>query len=246
MARRLLEVVKETTEIPVFVVNLPRTDRPDIYFDEIDDLLGFLKRIDERRLKEEVEKWEGWRDYFRELSGKRSRFPSQLSTRTLQRMVTGYHKGEPRTDDFDPEPSDLPRVILLGSPLAYESGPLFGLIESSVRIVWDFNCGISRFIEVKIENHNLDGIKKAYYNQPPCILRRTNQDYYDSVKRRLARLKPEGIIVLTLDYCDSYEFELNRMRRVFDLPFLHLRHDFSFQNWGQLRTRLEAFKEMLV
>ena len=114
-----------------------------------------------------------------------------------------------------------------------------------MRIVGDFNCGLSRFLNINITENNLSGIKSAYYNQPPCIFKRPNDKFYSFIEKQLNEFKCKGIVAWTLDYCDNYEFELKKIEGFFNLPVLRIRSDFSFQNLSQLRTRIKAFAEML-
>jgi benzoyl-CoA reductase/2-hydroxyglutaryl-CoA dehydratase subunit BcrC/BadD/HgdB len=49
----------------------------------------------------------------------------------------------------------------------------------------------------------------------------------------------------TLLYCDPYSFEAQRLKRALGLPFLHLDTDYAHENRAQVRTRVEAFLELL-
>jgi benzoyl-CoA reductase/2-hydroxyglutaryl-CoA dehydratase subunit BcrC/BadD/HgdB len=251
MARRMFDVLGDQIDIPILVMNNPRTDKFTIFNDEVDWLIRELENIFQVKITpeaigREIEKWEAARRHYRVLDEKRSARPSLISTTDLHKAVINYHKGDIDFPPFVPEKaSENHRVYFLGSALPYEANPFLALFEERLRIVGDFNCGVSRFLNVKPEEPTLTGLKQAYYGQPPCIVKRPNRPFYEYIGRRLKELQCKGIIAWTLDYCDSFEFELKRIESRFDLPVLRIRSDLSRSNLGQLKTRIEAFAEML-
>lgn len=251
MARRMYDVAAELTDLPVFIMNTPRTDNPTIYNEEIDWLVKQLEHLSDREFHDkliasEISKWEEMRRHYRSIDRIRAASPSLLSTTELHRVITPYHQGETDTKlQITEHVSDKPRVFLLGSSISYEANPILELIEQELRIVGDFNCGLSRILNINIKESSLAGLKETYYNQPPCIFKRPNSKFYDWIRTKIAELNCVGIVAWTLDYCDIYEFEMSTIEKSFDLPVLRIRSDFSYQNLSQLRTRIGAFGEML-
>ncbi len=251
MSRRMFDVIRETTNIPVYVINNPRTERPQIFNDEIDWLVKQLENLSGRKfsddlLTQEIEKWENTREYLREIDKKRGVLPSIISSTEFHKAVMNYYQGDINAKaDILENLSDKPRVYLVGSAISYESYLILELLEKELRIVGDFNCGLSRFLNIHITENNLNGIKSAYYNQPPCIFKRPNNKFFEFIQNRIKQLECVGIIAWTLDYCDIYEFEIKKIETEFNLPVLRIKSDFSFQNLSQLRTRINAFAEML-
>ena len=251
MSRRMFDVLSESISIPVYVVNNPRTDKPDMYSDEIDWLVKQLEHFSQRKftneiIRAEIHKWDRLRAALRKMDEKRAACPSLVSTTDFHSAMVCYQKGSSEYEAaFSENPSEKPRVYILGSAITYEANHILQMIESNLRIVGDFNCGLSRPLHIKIEEKNMEGIKKAYYHQPPCLYKRPHRKYYEFLQSELTRLDCIGIIAWTLDYCDVHEFELQRIEKVFNLPVLRIRSDFSYQSNSQLKTRIEAFAEML-
>ena len=251
MARRMFDIVDELTDIPVYVLNNPRTDNPKIFNDEIDWLAKELEHLSNRKLNDdllrlEIERWENVREQYRTLNKKRAANPSLISTSDFHKAAINYYKGDVDAQiNITEKHSVNPRVYLIGSAITYEANQILELLEQELRIVGDFNCGISRFLNIEIKDKNLNGIKHAYYNQPPCIFKRPNHKFYEWTSSQLKKYACDGIIAWTLDYCDSYEFELKRMESRFGFPILRIRSDFSFQNLSQIKTKISAFREML-
>lgn len=259
MARRMFDclgqnqdVLQAHSSLPIFVINNPRTDKPEIFYDEIDRLIEKLERLANKKFTEhliidEIERWEAARNRFLIFNQKRAAKPSLISTTDLAKVCINYHKGNIENEiNIIENPSNNPRVYLLGSAIPYEAHLIIEMLEENMRIVGDFNCGISRFLNINIKEKNLTGIKKAYYNQIPCIYKRPNVQFYEMVGTQIKQLDCKGIIAWTLDYCDNYEFELKRIEQYFGLPVLRIRSDLSFQNISQLKTRIGAFAETIT
>lgn len=251
MSRRMFDIISEHTNIPVFLLHMPRTDNQRMYSDEIDWLVKQLECLSGEKiiekLPQEIELWEAARHSISSLDMKRISKPSTLLTSDFHTAAQYYYKGEvniPTT--LSEKPSTKPRVYLVGSEISYESGDFLELLEADLSIAGDFICGLSTFLNISILKKNLSGIKKAYYNQPPCIYRRPNMIFYDHIAGQINERRCNGIIGFTLDYCDSYEFELKKMEERFRLPLLRIRADYSFQKINQLKTRITAFGEMLT
>ena len=259
MARRMFDCLEQCQDVlqahsslPVYVINNPRTDKPEIFYDEIDRLIEKLERLSNKKFTEqliinEIERWEAARNCFRIFNQKRAANPSLISTADLAKACINYHKGDIENEiNIIENPSNKPRVYLLGSAIPYEAHLIIEMLEENMRIVGDFNCGISRFLNINIKEKNLAGIKQAYYNQIPCIYKRPNNQFYEMVGAQIKQLDCKGIIAWTLDYCDNYEFELKRIEQYFGLPVLRIRSDLSFQNISQLKTRIGALAETIT
>ncbi len=253
MSRRMIEAIRFKTGIPVYIFNNPRTDNFEIFSNEIDMLVReleqfFRRRFDRGLIQQECERLEKIRRKLLPIDARRRANPSVLSTTTFQKIMTHYLQGN-FSDiklEIPDEMSYQPRIYLLGSPVSYESGPIIELIEKRLRICGDFNCGLSRSLYINLTEKTIEGLKKAYFNQAPCIFKRPNKGFYEWVEKDLKDTKSTGIIAFVLDYCDNFDFEIAKMERRFSLPILKLKGDFSLQNISQLKVRIDAFIEVLA
>ncbi len=253
MARRLSDVLLEVTDIPIFVFNNPRTDNYKMYSDEINQLVAELeilgkRKLDRLLLKNEIEKWENLRQELTKIDQNRFTIPSKLSTTTFHKIMMKYHQGDIENIDYEfvEEVSIKPKVFFVGSPVSYETNSLLELIEERFRIVGDFNCGISRPLYIEIKEKTLEGIKKAYFNQPACIFKRPNDSFYENVLNCIKKVRATGVIAWIVEYCDNYDFEITTMEQYFQMPLLKLKSGLSIEHLHQLTTRLDAFVEMLM
>lgn len=250
MSHRMFDILSEHTDIPLFILHMPRTDNREIFYDEIDWLIDQLEDLTglkiNDRLSNEIAMWEKIRDQYRNFDKKRSAEPSVISTSNFHTVAKFYYQGQIKNKlSINETPSSQPRVFLIGSEISYESNDFLDLLESQFRIVGDFTCGISLFLNVSCTEHTLTGIKQTYYEQAPCPYRRPNTAFYQYIAHQVKNRKCHGIIGFTLDYCDAYEFEMKHLEKILDLPILRIRNDYSLQKISQLKTRIAAFGELL-
>ena len=62
------------------------------------------------------------------------------------------------------------------------------------------------------------------------------------------RLKADGVVHYNLQFCQTYANEAVKVEEALakeDIPLLRIETDYSDEDAGQLRTRVEAFLEML-
>ena len=58
----------------------------------------------------------------------------------------------------------------------------------------------------------------------------------------------KGVILYVVRYCDTFELDAPGVRDYFQeagFPVLHIEDDYSTTTIGQLRTRIQAFLEMI-
>jgi benzoyl-CoA reductase/2-hydroxyglutaryl-CoA dehydratase subunit BcrC/BadD/HgdB len=140
-----------------------------------------------------------------------------------------------------------PRLMVGGSLLAEGDHWLLELVEQKADIVADFLCTGSRSFaeDATVTPDPMQGLAEFYYSRVPCMQRRPNDALYDYVRRLAGTRRVDGILYKTLLYCDPWNFEARRLKTTLGLPLLHLDTDYSKEHREQVRTRVEAFLEML-
>ena len=86
------------------------------------------------------------------------------------------------------------------------------------------------------------------YIEVPCAVVSPNHRRMQQVADTSAEWKADGVISLTLHSCNPFAIETENIRRVCGrcgVPLLHIETDFTPGDEGQIRTRLEAYLEML-
>lgn len=130
-----------------------------------------------------------------------------------------------------------------------------GLFESwGVRIVDEDLCTGSRVfapIEVEGAEETLSQLARGLLRGPRCprtLLPMQPGAIAEEVLTRATACKARGVIACTAKFCDPYNARLPEVREVLrkaGLPMLHIEGDCTMRSFGQQRTRIEAFTEML-
>jgi benzoyl-CoA reductase/2-hydroxyglutaryl-CoA dehydratase subunit BcrC/BadD/HgdB len=157
-----------------------------------------------------------------------------------------------------PKAQKLPRIFLWGNEI--DDIAFIKLIEESgAYVVMDDLCTGSRFFwdDVPETNDPLDGIVSRYLlmhcprsNMPKAETRKKDlENRYGYINRFIKEWNANGVIFYIVRYCDTCELEgpdlreyLNEMK----LPVLMIEDDYSTSTIGQLRTRIQAFLEMIA
>ena len=77
---------------------------------------------------------------------------------------------------------------------------------------------------------------------------RYNNQRMEQVAATIEEWKADGVVSVTLHSCNPFAIETENIRRVCDrcgVPLLHIETDFGTGDEGQIRTRLEAYLEMI-
>jgi len=131
----------------------------------------------------------------------------------------------------------------------------FGLFEScGVRIVDEDLCTGSRVfapIEMEGAEEILSQLARGILRRPRCartLLPMQPSAIAEEVLTRATACKARGVIACSAKFCDPYNARIPGVREVLrkaGLPMLHIEGDCTMRSFGQQRTRIEAFTEML-
>jgi benzoyl-CoA reductase/2-hydroxyglutaryl-CoA dehydratase subunit BcrC/BadD/HgdB len=229
------------------------------------------RKLDILKLREAIRLYNQRRKVLRELYELRRSDPPLVSgTEVTQVLVAGM--GLPAAEHVElvkkfiaeakerskPEIQKLPRIFLWGNEI--DDTAFINLIEESgAYVVMDDLCTGSRFFwdDVPETEDPLDGLVGRYLhipcprsNIPKAETRRDDlENRYGYIGRFVKEWNANGVIFYIVRYCDTCELEgpdlreyLNEMR----LPVLMIEDDYSTSTIGQLRTRVQAFLEMIA
>jgi benzoyl-CoA reductase/2-hydroxyglutaryl-CoA dehydratase subunit BcrC/BadD/HgdB len=151
------------------------------------------------------------------------------------------------------DPPNAPRILLTGCPVGKGSEKVLRLLEDSGSlVVCQENCtGIKSFDRLVDEDEDDPYLAIAsYYLQTPCSCMTPNTERFDLIARLIKDFNVQGVVDLTWRCCLAYSIEANLLQEFLEkngqTPFLHLETDYSSLDEEQLKTRIEAFIEMIV
>ena len=151
-------------------------------------------------------------------------------------------------------PEKAPRILISGSPMAIPNWKLHHIIESTgAVVVCEESCTGTRLFSdlVKPTQNNLDDQLKAIadrYMNIHCACFTPNDERLDDVVRLAKEYRVDGVVHYNLQFCHTYANEAVNMQNRLEkenIPLLRIETDYSNEDAGQLKTRIEAFLEMI-
>ena len=151
-------------------------------------------------------------------------------------------------------PAGTKRILLTGTPLAIPNWKLHHIIETSgAAVVCEEMCTGTRYFENLVDETQttLEGQFKALadrYMKNNCACFTPNGGRIDDIVRMAKEYKVDGVIDTNLKFCCLYDTERRSVEEALKkegIPVLGIETDYTDSDAEQLRTRIEAFVEML-
>lgn len=152
-------------------------------------------------------------------------------------------------------PPDTPRIMLTGSPIIWPGWKVLNAIEETEAVVViDDSCAGSQFYYNTVEvpdwsmRSMMTAIADKYLLPTVCPIFVHSDDRVDRILELAQQYKAEGIVYHLLRLCQLMDFEYNKVNSVLrerSIPLLKIETEYSEEDTGQIKTRVEAFIEML-
>ena len=150
---------------------------------------------------------------------------------------------------------DTPRLMILGTPIAPPNWKLHTAVESSGgAIINEESCIGHRYYK---DNVDIDNIKNEddlmselmkRYSAVDCACFTPNTPRIDKILKMYKDRKADGVIYYTLSFCHTYNVESFLVTEALEaagIPCLVIESDYSPEDAGQIKTRVEAFLESI-
>ena len=151
-----------------------------------------------------------------------------------------------------PLPDKTPlRVLLTGCPVGRGSEKVIRIIEElGASVVCMENCtGMKNLFASPVRHQDPLKILAERYLAIPCSCMTPNQGRLDSIRQLAGEFSIHAVIDLTWLFCHTYNVESKVIEEYvsqkLNFPCLHIVTDYSSSDCEQLRTRIEAFLEMI-
>ena len=152
---------------------------------------------------------------------------------------------------YEPDPY-RPRLVVSGGGYGGAKYKTVNVIEElGGAIVCYEGCGgISSRRRLVDEDRSRDPIVRIAekYLEVPCAVVSPNTRRMQQVADTIDEWRADGYVSITLHSCTPFAIETENIRRVCEskgIPLLHIETDFYPNDEGQIRTRIEAFLEMI-
>lgn len=151
-------------------------------------------------------------------------------------------------------PEKTPRILLSGCPQAVPNWKLPMIAETSgAVIVGEESCVGERGTRnlTNDSGEKVDDMLEAIvdrYLQVDCAIFTPNPDRLNHIQEMVATYKADGVIHYGLQFCQPYLMEAIPVEKALEennIPCLRIETDYSMEDVGQIKTRVEAFVEQL-
>ena len=155
-------------------------------------------------------------------------------------------------------PQKSARIMVVGAQV--DNVAFIQLIEDSgAWVVADDLCpgGRESLADADATDDPLDGITERYLRKVKCgrTYREMKGNYEEYLEDRFGHMgrmiedfNVDGVVLYIYKYCDPFGFEVPQMKSYIEskgTPVLYLEDEYSMSTIGRLRTRIQAFLELL-
>ncbi|WP_142414111.1 double-cubane-cluster-containing anaerobic reductase [Hathewaya massiliensis] len=146
------------------------------------------------------------------------------------------------------------RILITGTPMALPNWKLHSIIESlDADVVAEESCTGTRYFEnlVSEEGETLEELIQNLgerYLKINCACFTPNQGRVDDVLRYVKEYNVDAVIDYGLSFCHTYSIEGKTIQdklKEENIPVMRIETDYSNEDSGQIKTRIEAFLEIM-
>ncbi len=152
-------------------------------------------------------------------------------------------------------PANAKRILYAGTPMPIPFWTIPALVEGTGAVmVAEESCTGSRLLaggETAISGDGIDSQLSAIADrqlQTNCACFTPNDARIEDILRMVREYEADGVIHFSLSFCQPYNLEGVRVQKALQdvgVPVLLLEGDYSEEQAGRLKTRIEAFIETL-
>ena len=153
----------------------------------------------------------------------------------------------------DQDASEPLRFMISGSVLADGDRKIHDILEGEyggLVVAEDVCTGLRPFChELSEEGDPLNALVGGYLDQAPCARMKPLSDAARFAANLALEYGAEGVLYTYLKFCPTHSVGMKEYLTTFqrvNLPVLELSSDYSHSSEGQIRTRIEAFIEVLL
>ena len=239
----------------------------NLWISEVEDLKELIEKesgnaITEESLKEAIDKVNKMRKLFYKIYDLRANHPSPIKgSDTLKLFQFAYLLDIDDTIEVleelileleekvnNKEGYTGKRILITGCPMVAGNTKIVDLIEECGGVViGEESCTGTRQFENLVEGYTVKDLAERYF-KIPCALAYKNKERSKRIKELVKELNIDGVVYYTLQYCHTFNIEGAKIEEELkeeSIPIIRIETDYSGSDKEQLKTRLEAFIEMI-
>ncbi len=149
---------------------------------------------------------------------------------------------------------NAPRILVSGSPMAIPNWKLHRILEESgAVVVGEESCTGTRYFNYIVAENDgsvagqLEAIADRQL-ETHCACFTPNDERIEDILTLARGWAVDGVVHYNLQFCHTFANEAVKVERALaeeDIPLLRVETDYSDEDTGQLKTRVDAFLEMI-
>ncbi len=272
--RRLYDTVDiYYTEAPSLMIDVPRVrSKKSINFFKynLGNLAESLEKLSGRsisagKLEEAVNIMDSKRKALQEFSDLFKKLPGIISISTYYKVMKLAMTSNPgiftrELKDYIntlkmvkpiPSNSNIPDIMIIGNFITEEK--LWDMFSSlDLKLASEDLCVSDRYFQGLVKTGGTRDLTAAiasrYLNKPGCMRMADLGEKLRSLEKKIYENKINGIIFISLKFCDTVLYSFPLVKQKFtelNIPTLYLEIEYGNFSEGQVKTRVQAFLEML-
>ncbi|MGC8942758.1 MAG: 2-hydroxyacyl-CoA dehydratase subunit D [Caldisericia bacterium] len=256
-SRRIFEVFKELNFTKkYFYLKIPFNENPqDVLFfkSELQKLFLLLNgKIDLEKLNESINLYNSGRKKLYQIFNNKSQnlkssFKFYLNSLFQLMDIEDFINLD---IDFTNQKNEIQNKFYLFSTV-YPLNFIEYIESLGINIEYDDSCfGEKNLSLIELNKDDpLTSISEYYLKREGCVRKREIDKKLENLIQRYKNKNLKGVIIYNLKYCDPLIFFIPMIKEKLNeekIPLLMIEDDFTMNIKGQIRTRIEAFLEMMI
>jgi benzoyl-CoA reductase/2-hydroxyglutaryl-CoA dehydratase subunit BcrC/BadD/HgdB len=273
--KKVAEIWEYNREVEMFKLGIPQqytndfeleyyTERLKVLRDRLQAFTGM--EITDAKLGDAIDLYNKMRGFLREISFMRRDSDSLITSLEFVKLNHASFYADPvfMVDYLESLCNELkgkkadskitkPGILLIGPNIGYGDYRVLELVEAAGgEIVIEEICEGIRYYWHDIENNGnpFQSLTKGYLSErvPCAFMRNSARKRLDFVMKLIDDFNVSGIIWYELLYCETYDVESYYFAEEMgkrDIPMLLLESGYSTADTGQMKTRIDAFIEIV-
>lgn len=140
------------------------------------------------------------------------------------------------------------RILVAGCPMVAGNTKIVDIIEEvGGLVVGEETCTGTRKFDNLVKGYTIDDLAERYF-KINCASAFKNDSRIERIKELVKEQNADGVVYYTLQYCHTFNVEgalIEKELKNLGIPIIRIETDYSESDKEQIKTRLEAFVEMI-
>lgn len=266
--KKMFEHMSEMVKLHVMQLPHFRDERSaKLWLEEVKELKKLIEEetgneITEEKLKEAVNTTNKLRELFYKVYDLRANTPSPIKgtdalklfqmsylldintvTAILENLVVELEERIKNKEGYSGK-----RILIAGCPMVAGNTKIPEIVESIGGIVvGEESCTGTRQFENYVEGSTVEALSERYF-KIPCACIYNNEERIKRIQELVKEQNADGVIYYTLQNCHTFNVEgalIEKKLKEAGIPIIRVETDYSESDKEQIKTRLEAFIEMI-